>query len=167
MSKTVCITTAEIKWTIQRSTGYNVCNLYVNDKKVASCNGGGYDMVGTVFGDWVAKTFPELLRTRIKKTFSGLSFHNPNFDPSKAEVPGTGKTVEELEKTGESLGLDRYQAACQASSRLPTEVHTVPYIDGAYGFEAVTPIFEAIGGGIKQDRRTRNDGAVYNITMPS
>jgi hypothetical protein len=56
-----------------------------------------------------------------------------------------GKTVEQAEKDGESLGLERYQAFYRASSKHPSERHTVPLIDGACGFEVVKRIMEAIG----------------------
>jgi len=89
--------------------------------------------------------------------FYGLSFHDPNFDPGKAVI-GTekvtdqtfskdakGKTVEQAEKDGESLGLERYQAFYSASSKVPTKKHTVPLIDGGCGFSSVEKIMEAIG----------------------
>jgi hypothetical protein len=90
--------------------------------------------------------------------FYGLSFHDPNFDPGKAVI-GTdcddrtmtnngeakGKTVEQAEKDGETIGLERYQAFYRASSKVPTERHTVPLIDGACGFSSVERIMKAIG----------------------
>jgi hypothetical protein len=57
------------KWTESRGRdtyGYNICTLYVNGTKVTSCNGGGYDMVGTCLGDWLTKEFADRIR-RIPK----------------------------------------------------------------------------------------------------
>ena len=50
----------EIKWSISRGRdtyGYNICSLYVYGTKVTGCNGGGYDMIGTVIGDLVTALF--------------------------------------------------------------------------------------------------------------
>lgn len=169
----------EFKWSTSRardSYGYNVCRLMVNGEKVARTCGGGYDMQGTVLGDWVAKAFEDRLRNltpedmppnshwdgqkqKTVKTghyFYGLTFHDPNFNPGKAVIGEgctdrtlskdnqDGKTVEQAEEEGASLGLERYQAFYTASSKVPTERHTVPLIDGACGLECVVKIMKAI-----------------------
>lgn len=87
--------------------------------------------------------------------FYGLSFHNPNYDPGEAVVGVDctnrtlggegGKTVAEAEAAGESLGLERYQAFYSASSKVPTERHTVPLLDGGTGKSNVESIAKAIG----------------------
>lgn len=90
------------------------------------------------------------------RCFYGLTFHDPDFDPGKAII-GTdatdrtlgkdakGKTVEDAEKNGVSVGLERYQAFYQASSSTPDATHRVPLIDGGCGFSAVEKIMDAIG----------------------
>ena len=53
------------KWTVSRGAdtyGYNICTLYINGDRVASCSGGGYDMQGTCLGDWIEAQFPEELK---------------------------------------------------------------------------------------------------------
>lgn len=45
----------ELKWTISKARdtyGYNICTLKDGEKKYR-CSGGGYDMEGTVFGEWL------------------------------------------------------------------------------------------------------------------
>jgi len=136
------------KWTVSRARetkGYNVCTLYVDGKKVARCDGGGYDMLGTSFGDWIAVAFADKL-LELKKEFYGLTYHDPNYNPMKAIVPGTTQTVEEREKLGESIGLEAYQAYYRGSSKLPTKNHVVPQLDGACGFSSMERVLEAIGG---------------------
>ena len=148
--------TLVFKWGVSRGRdtyGYTICSLYVDGKKVASCNGGGYDMKGTCFGDWVAVRFKdELLKLEVPWTtrngekiqeYYGLSFHDPNFDPGKAIIDG--ETVEEREKEGKSLGLERYQSFYRASSNMPTEQHTIPIIDGSCGLSSVERILNAVG----------------------
>jgi hypothetical protein len=64
------------KWTVSRGRntyGYNICSLYVDGKKVASCNGGGYDMQGTALGNWLEKEFQEQLKTLVITKYYGLT----------------------------------------------------------------------------------------------
>lgn len=221
----------EFRWTVSRGRdtyGYNICSLYANGRKVAACNGGGYDMKGTVLGTYLARAYADRLRAlraedmpenshwqpdrarvcagkcndeymarldleiesgsgykaepqdklpddcwtcpkcggdtiasrdgrRVDdgRYFYGLTFHDPNYDPGKATVGAEcddrtlggagGMTVEEAEAAGKSLGLERYQAFYKASSKTPTERHTVPSIDGACGMSCVEKIAAAIG----------------------
>ena len=100
--------------------------------------------------------------------FYGLTFHDPNFDPSKAvigegcddrtlsENGSEGITVEQAEEKGVSFGLERYQAFYKASSKVPTERHTVPSIDGGVGFNQVEKILNAIGYGLQWIPQRRN-----------
>ena len=159
----------EFKWTVSRGRdtyGYNICSLYVNGHKMSSCNGGGYDMEGTALGNWIVRAFKnELLKLTIPinhrngqdiQEYYGLTFHDPDFDPGKAIIgkdcqdrtfgkDGEEKTVEQAEKDGESLGLERYQAFYSASSNTPDEKHRIPLIDGACGKSSVEKILNAIG----------------------
>jgi hypothetical protein len=161
------------KWSHSRAAmtyGYLVCRCYADGVRMAGCNGGGYDLRGTAFGDYVARAFANELRTRIKTPMAGLTFHNPKHDPGATKLPG-GKTVAEAEAAGESLGLDRYQAIHSASSPLPTALHTVPMIDGACGFDSVCRIVRAIGCAIDPDlTEKRGRGGEINhyvIVRPS
>jgi hypothetical protein len=64
------------KWSISRGRntyGYNICSLYVDGKKVASCNGGGYDMQGTCLGEWLEKQFAEGIKGLDVSQFYGIS----------------------------------------------------------------------------------------------
>ena len=77
----------KFKWTVSRGNdtyGYNICSLWVNDRKVSSCNGGGYDMKGTVLGYWMITEFTDKLK-KLRANygsgdnmggFYGLSFYN-------------------------------------------------------------------------------------------
>ncbi len=79
------------KWTVSRgrySYGYNICSLYVDGKKVASCNGGGYDMKGTVLANWVESVFYEELKKLKPADFYGLSIYNKNYKRLKQFRPG-------------------------------------------------------------------------------
>jgi hypothetical protein len=130
--------------------GYNTRTLYENGKRLTGCNGGGYDMTGTVFANWITMRFADRL-LKLKKEHYGLSFHDPNYKVGKAVLP-SGKTVEEAEAARESLGLERYQQTFAASSKVPTERHVVPHFDGATGINNVERLLRRIGGDIRQVR---------------
>ena len=56
MTTTTRTTPLEFRWTTSRardSYGYNRCTLYAGRDKVASTCGGGYDMKGTVLGNFI------------------------------------------------------------------------------------------------------------------
>lgn len=60
------MTALEIRWSVSRGRetyGYNICTLEDHDThKRYRCNGGGYDMLGTVFAEWLQDThYPALL----------------------------------------------------------------------------------------------------------
>ena len=162
------------KWTVSKgrnSYGYNICTLFVDGKKHNACNGGGYDLQGTCLGNWIAREFEkELLKLEIPlnwrngekiQEYYGLTFHNPNFDPGKAEIDGM--TVEEREEKNLSCGLERYQAFYRASSKVPTEKHVIPLIDGACGFSSVETILNGIGYEVKYIHESKNE-SIYLVT---
>ena len=137
--------TLVFKWTVSRAHdthGYNICSLYVDGKKVSSCNGSGYDMRGTVLACWIEYKFQKEL-LKLDKEFYGLTFHDPNYDLGKKLIEG--ETVEEREKARKSIGLERYQACYGTSSKTPTDKHVIPLIYGACGFSSVEHIINAIG----------------------
>ena len=52
------------KWTTskaEQSYGYNICSLYIDGLKMHSTCGGGYDMKGTVYGDFLGFEYQERL----------------------------------------------------------------------------------------------------------
>lgn len=161
--------TLKFKWTVSRardSYGYNVCTLYVDGEKVSQCNGGGYDMEGTVLGLWLAKRFADPLCERVKTPMYGLTFHDPDFDPANAEVPDTGETVEAREAAGKSLGLERYQAVFRASSPVPTLTHRLPFLDGASGKDCMLQVLTALGGKYKVIDIANNQ-SIATVSVPA
>lgn len=166
-----------IVWTVstkRETEGYNVATLYIGNKRVASCNGGGYDMNATVFGSWLEETFADRLNlldlsstsrrgSRGGKGFYGLTYNDPDFDPGKVLIGDTD--IDTLEAKGISLGLDRIQAEAQAASDVPTPSHRVPSIDGACGMSSVDAIAEAIGLSIARCRGGRPDDDVVLYTI--
>ncbi len=67
----------KFKWTVSRGRdtyGYNICSLWVDGRKVSSCNGGGYDMKGTALAEWMQeKKFKEEIKKLDPEKYYGLS----------------------------------------------------------------------------------------------
>ena len=84
---------AEWTWTVSRAAdtyGHNRCTLRIDGKRVAACVGGGYDMRGTCFADWLQQHAAEGLKTLSgnrgtgdKGGFYGLTFYHPTKGYSK------------------------------------------------------------------------------------
>lgn len=210
----------EIKWGTSRgrdSYGYTVATLYHGGRRVAGCNGGGYDMRGTVIGNWIAATFPNELRAikhedmdeqshweraenprrmcsdpccRVRgegkanylhhtllacpkckgetfadpndgkrindgRSFYGLRFIDPAYDPLNAKLEhadGTftkpedvGKTFRKLQAEGKLVDLDVIRTAYKQTSPHATKRHTVPSLDGGCGESSMLRVLNAIG----------------------
>jgi hypothetical protein len=129
---------------------------------MASCVGHGYDMIGTVIGDWIAVAFREELLAFTQETcpngLPGLTYSDPNYDAGKAQYDET-MTIDEAETKGELTDLQRCRAIYQASSKLPTERNTIPVIDGAIGRDDMLKILHKLGldlvrKGFKGDNET-------------
>ncbi len=69
----------KFKWTVSRGRdtyGYNICSLWVDGRKVSSCNGGGYDMKGTALANWIQEKFKEEVKKLNSAKYYGLHFYN-------------------------------------------------------------------------------------------
>lgn len=63
------------RWTVSRGRetyGYNICTLLHNNQRIAACNGGGYDMTGTVLGVFIENNFQKELIKLDPKKYYGL-----------------------------------------------------------------------------------------------
>jgi len=105
----------EFRWTVSRGRntyGYNICSMYIDGKKVSSCNGGGYDMKGTCFGDWIEKTYQEQLKTLNPKEYYGMRVYDDSekiycdgacgFSSMKEIVNGLGLKLDIIPTKGEN-----------------------------------------------------------------
>lgn len=117
-----------ISWSVSRGRdtyGYNICRLddRNNGKRYRTC-GGGYDMVGTVFGAWLQDVYQERLQEfcdfhkddLIDCCYSvGGYFRLPNLYGLTLKVEAGGKTkvtldgacgIESMRRIAEAIGLE-------------------------------------------------------------
>ena len=81
--------------------GYNICRLDDrNNGKRFRCMGGGYDMIGTVFGDWLETYYQNELEKLYETKFSGMRKlkHKVSLDGACG--------IESMIKIAEAIGLE-------------------------------------------------------------
>jgi hypothetical protein len=130
--------TLVFKWTVSRGRdtyGYNICSLWVDGRKVASCGGGGYDMKGTCFGDYIEANYQD----RLQKL-------NANYGSGDNTKGFYGLVI-----LKEGKRLNRYKKG--ATIRL----------DGACGFDNIRRIAEKIGLKLEYIHGSKNE-TIYTIT---
>lgn len=119
------------KWTVSRGRdtyGYNICTLLVDGVKVGRCNGGGYDMQGTVFAQWIGNEYQTELIKFVND--NGINEHYPN---------NTYETKTGIERRYALPGF--YGMSIYVKPDNTTIVH----LDGGCGMESIKHIAEAIG----------------------
>lgn len=119
------------KWTVSRGRdtyGYNICTLLVDGEKVSKCMGGGYDMQGTAFGEWLQNAYQtELVKFMNDNGINELppcnSYETKNGTIRRYELPGY------------------YGMSLHVGPKGDVKV----YLDGACGFSSIQRIAESIG----------------------
>jgi hypothetical protein len=116
-----------LSWSVSRGKdtyGYNICRLDdSNTGKRFKCSGGGYDMVGTVFAQWLMDTYPIEL--------CGLNIHANHF---------VSKTEGSVSNPNGKYYAARYYVD---ENRM--------YIDGACGLDSILEIAKAIGLDVQRE----------------
>lgn len=122
----------EIKWSVSRgfeTYGYNICTLYDNATgKRYRTMGGGYDMLGTVVGDWLQDVYQDCLRAISDKAAS--VYH--------AGVSGSYKSMQDVDCEAYRQGAYLYGMTREYSTGAVT-------LDGACGINSVEKIAAAAG----------------------
>ncbi len=131
---------AILKWSISRARdtyGYNVVTLIDCDtgKKYRAC-GGGYDMTGTVFADWIEDVYQNELRS-ISDLAQSMAFYDGKDFIGREHLHG---------------GL--YGMTTIRNTQAPDKVS----LDGACGLDCIIGTCNAIGLSIQKtyDRSKRN-----------
>lgn len=120
-----------VKWTVSRGIntyGYNICTLTDTDTgKKYRATGGGYDMLGTVFGEWLQEVHADKLQT----------------------IRDSAHTVYHRATDGsyDHSATERFDAGLYGMSTIYTAKMTSATVrlDGACGLESMKRIAEAVG----------------------
>lgn len=89
--------TLEFKWTTSKardSYGYTICSLWISGRKVAWCDGGGYDMIGAALAEWIQAAFHEELKKLKADKRLGLSFCGPEPGYKNHKTWRSGDSIE-------------------------------------------------------------------------
>lgn len=130
---------ALLKWSISRGRdtyGYNIVTLTDCDTGTKyRTNGGGYDMTGTVFADWIADVYADKLNAIAKRA-------NSSYDPARPTK----------HKDGPKNSLYGMTAYYNGGKFVRVR------LDGACGLDCIIKICEAMGLTVERiyDRSKRN-----------
>lgn len=141
----------EFKWTTSRGAdtyGYNICSL--RDRRgnlLGRCNGGGYDMEGTSFGNWIQKRFQPELLALVATLPHVTKWHE---DGCRWERPESANKYRNAD-TLYGLTWNIYKNGKQVVS-----------MDGACGFSSMQAILRAIGLDVRYIHKT-NHTKIYEV----
>lgn len=127
------------RWTVSRGRetyGYNICSLWMNGVKVSSCNGGGYDMEGTAFAQWIEGAFQDELVELAPRAHGAYA------------VDARGKYVARLDAWKPEKGTPGFYGMTARMDGSTGAVHSVA-LDGGCGFDCIRAIVKAIGYGLR------------------
>lgn len=138
----------EFKWTTSRGIetyGYNICTLRDRfGERLGKCSGGGYDMKGTSFGNWIERDFQAELLALVhsvpRENISWCIYQKQ--DGPKWERPAETRTGREERFYGLTVIVDE---------KGKEKVN----LDGACGFESMRRVLQAIGLDIRWLHETK------------
>ena len=126
----------------QDTYGYNICRLDDNQTgRRFKCMGGGYDMTGTVFGDWLESEYQQELRELV----------------STLELQPYGSTGTGTRVVKESLNPSFYGLFVRADGSV--------YLDGGCGISSMQRIANAIGFDIQWIGNRKGHTIGYTLTQ--
>lgn len=120
------------KWTVSRGRdtyGYNICTLLVDGEKKGKCAGGGYDMQGTSFAQWLQDEFQDKLKERFKDEIASVT--------EKDYAAYSGNCYKDIS------GFYGAKISGKQGSELTIS------LDGGCGFNSIEHISKAIGIALK------------------
>lgn len=130
-----------ISWSTSRGRdtyGYNICRL--DDRQTGKryrCNGGGYDMLGTVFGDWLADYYQDALRQYVES--------------HKAELVDCGYSVAGYKKLPDLYGMTVAPSG-------------VVQLDGGCGINSMEAIARALGLEVQWEGNKKGHTIGYHVS---
>lgn len=157
------------KWTVSRGRntyGYNICSLYVDGIKVSSCNGGGYDMQGTCFAEYINIAYHQELIKLFEPEFLELATK-----PHDKDYEGNELKYKHLSLNSPYYGVTLYQHLLPV--KYPTEITQNVYsnsvvLNGASGFDSMKRIAEKLDLQVQYNPMSERykNSSFYNLIAP-
>lgn len=105
------ITKLKLSWSTSRGQdtyGYNICRLDdTTTGRRYKCIGGGYDMVGTVFGEWLEENYQEQLLSLNPEVNNMCGYRKLHFVGQRVKVSLDGGCgIESMIRIAKAIGLE-------------------------------------------------------------
>jgi hypothetical protein len=133
----------KLSWSVSRGRdtyGYNICRLDSRSGHRYRCSGGGYDMVGKVFGDWLQSEH----QTELRELVADLP-----------KVPYGSTTWLQI---AEDVNPSFYGLTIRPDDGLVI-------LDGACGIESMRRIARALGLSVSSDCNKKGNAVGYFISV--
>lgn len=131
-----------LSWSVSRGRdtyGYNICRLDSrNSGRRYKCMGGGYDMIGTVFGDFLESEYQDQLRALV------------------APLPKVQYGSTSWLQIAEDINPSFYGLTIRPDGHVS--------LDGACGFSSMRRIAEALGLSVEYELNKKGHAVAYYIT---
>jgi hypothetical protein len=146
----IMATLLQVSWSVSKAHdtyGYNIARLDDTDTgKRYRCSGGGYDMIGTVFGDWLQDRYQDRLITIADRADAEYILN----------ADGSYGAREKNDSRDSLYGM----TAVRTHKMTSTKVH----LDGGCGIESMRRIAEAVGLEVKGHVNKRGNVVAYTVT---
>jgi hypothetical protein len=141
------------KWSVSRgrdTDGWNICTVYVDGQKRASCNGGGYDMQGTSFAEFLQGEFQTELVAFADQADSHYELTPKPLAGRKRKQEYEYKAIKD--RRGQFYGMTAYwiDGKCRNVS-----------LDGGCGFECMCSIAKKLGYGVRYIHTGSKNNSTY------
>jgi hypothetical protein len=133
----------KLSWSVSRGRdtyGYNICRLDSRSGHRYRCSGGGYDMVGKVFGDWLQSEHQTELRELV------------------ADLPKVPYGSTSWLQIAEDVNPSFYGLTIRPDDGLVI-------LDGACGIESMRRIARALGLSVSSDCNKKGNAVGYFISV--
>jgi len=133
-----------LSWSVSRGRdtyGYNICRLDSrNSGRRYRCSGGGYDMVGTVLGDFLECEYQDQLRALV----------------SALPLEDCGYSVKGYRRVKEDMNPSFYGLTVKPDGSVS--------LDGACGFDSMRRIARALGLNLETETNKKGHAVAYYVS---
>lgn len=143
------------RWSISRgynTYGYNICTLLVDGDKVASCDGGGYDMQGTVLAGWIQEAFQDRLQELFKEDIDSITDEMLELSNKSNKRKTVYYFYQYNTKKYYGVSINKLKTVINKTGEIIVNIKV--NLDGACGFNSIKKIANSINIHLKWNKES-------------